>query len=80
MNEKKRVPLYLGEGPDRIHIGTAEVEQKENGLQIECQLDGWRGNGDLTNPIFHGLVPRRNPLIKNDDFSSIGWLPELETS
>lgn len=81
MSEKKRVPLYLGEGPERILVGTAEVEEKENGLYVSAKMDGWRDENRNSSPIFQGLVPRRrNPLIKDDDFSSIGWMPGLETS
>jgi hypothetical protein len=41
VNRRLKVPVYLGEGPDRIEIGGADVEQATNGgLIVNMFLTG----------------------------------------
>jgi hypothetical protein len=66
MNEKKTVRLFLGEGPDRVEVGTADVEHREGGTVI--------ANMNITNPDYKGLLfdsylAKPNPLIKRPELS-----------
>lgn len=65
MNEKKRVPLYLGEGPERRWIGMANVvEQDDGNLYVEGLLEGWRDDRDYSSPLFHGVLPKKKPEVQ----------------
>jgi hypothetical protein len=61
MNEKKTVRLFLGEGADRVEVGTAEVEHREGGGFI-------MGKMDITNPEYRDVIlgswKQTNPLIR----------------
>lgn len=58
--EERRVPLYLGEGPDRRWIGTAKVSEDENGnWHVEGRLEGWRDEDNFSSPLFHGVLPKK---------------------
>jgi hypothetical protein len=64
--EKKRVPLFLGEGPDRQEIGYADTELLANGTVI-CEMFV---PGDLTMtaviPEALRMAPKVNPLFKEE--------------
>lgn len=65
MTEKKRVPLYLGEGPERRWIGMANVSENENGdWVVEGLLDGWRDDQNYSSPLFHGVLPKKKPEVQ----------------
>jgi hypothetical protein len=73
----KKIPLYLGEGPDRIQIGRAEVEHKADGTMIvNASIDNpdwgrWAVGGYEPLRLL-GVVPSRNPLIRQLDLYSVG--------
>jgi len=74
MSEKKTVRLFVGEGPDRVEVGTAEIEHREGGTII--------GNMNITHPEYRKIamdmyLAKPNPLIKRPELS-LG--PDVETS
>jgi hypothetical protein len=78
MNEKKRVPLFVGEGPDRVEVGTVEVEHREEGTVF--------GNMDITNPEYREKLfdaylgkPKVNPLFR-DQGPELSLGKDVETS
>jgi hypothetical protein len=78
MNEKKRIPLFVGEGPNRVEVGTVEVEHREGGTVF--------GNMDITNPehrekLFGAYLakPKVNPLIR-DQGPELSFGKDVETS
>lgn len=73
----KKVPLYLGEGPDRIRIGRAEVEYQADGtMLVSASIDNpdwgrWAVGGFEPMRLL-GVVPKQNPLIKQMELYSVG--------
>lgn len=62
MSNKKTVPLYLGEGPDRIEIGTAELQKTSTGdFLVGMYMAGdWTEDFGLSGSTFiRGIIPAR---------------------
>lgn len=60
MTKKKMVPLYLGEGPDRIEIGTAEIQPTSTGSWLVgmYMAGDWTEDFGLSGSTFiRGIIP-----------------------
>lgn len=78
MNEKKRVPLFLGEGPERVEVGVGEVELTDDGAAVLYHVSITDQN---VSKMFQN--PKENPLMRYRPYSvgpAEGGLGKMETS